>query len=538
MKYEPNAYLSTLQSLTPREIDCFTIALGQKTGTTFPIDINNQKVYTLYDTGASCSLINYSMYESLRTDLDKGYMPQVRSSTGEDMGALGQVTYTFKINGTPFTQSFVVCRNMNRHMILRTDFTATNFVGVIWTCEGTRKLMHSNGKIIMELHDTTAGIPLAMAYLVKIEPGGHSTFPLECNSKLEDQMDIRVNAGFHDRNPNVYIPPSCINNPGNEFRPQFIQLTIFNLSKVDHLYISRDTVVAFADKPAVDVYHVEIASDEKIKEHLAKPRNWVPLPEIPSNTTFICSPADVLGDCKVHLQDKEISVDVHQKFEELCEEYGEVFSKHNEDIGRTKLVKMDIDTGDSPPVSSRIYTLPLKHYEWVQREIESLEWAGVIKKSMSNWASPIVSVPKNSAPREPPKRRLCIDFRKVNELQQEVLVEGKKRGQISLHPLPKIDEMYAKLKGAKVFSKIDLRSGYYHIALGKDSRAKTAFVLPFGKYEFLMVPFGLGLAPAYCQLLMNQVLEGLPFAMTYLDDIIIFSNNEEEHLLHPESFIS
>ena len=113
-------------------------------------------------------------------------------------------------------------------------------------------------------------------------------------------------------------------------------------------------------------------------------------------------------------------------------------------------------------------------------------------------------------------------------------MEGKKRGQISLHPLPKIDEMYAKLKGAKVFSTIDLRSGYYHITLGKDSRAKTPFVMPFGKYEFLMVPFCLAQAPAYFQLLMNQVLEGLPFVMTYLDDIIIFSNNEEEHLLQLE----
>ena len=227
-------------------------------------------------------------------------------------------------------------------------------------------------------------------------------------------------------------------------------------------------------------------------------------------------------------------MDVHQRFEELCKEYGEAFSKHNEDISRTKLVKMDIDTGDSPPVSSRPYTLPMKHYEWVQREIESLEWAGVIKKSMSNWASPIVVVPKKSAPGEPLKRRLCIDFRKVNELQQEVLAEGKKRGQILLHPLPKIDEMYAKLKGMKVFSTIDLRSGYYHIVLGKDSRVKTAFVMPFGKYKFLMVPFGLAQAPAYFQLLMNPVLEGLSFAMTYLDDIIIFSNSEEEHLLHLE----
>ena len=152
----------------------------------------------------------------------------------------------------------------------------------------------------------------------------------------------------------------------------------FKSNKVDYLYIGRDTVVAFADEPAVNVYQVDIATDEKIKEHLAKLRNWVPqchetLLEIPSTTDFICSPADVPDHNKVHLQDKEISADVHQRFEELCEEYGEAFFKHNEDIGRTKLVKMNIDTGDSPPVSLRPYTLPLKHYEWVQKEIESLE---------------------------------------------------------------------------------------------------------------------------------------------------------------------
>ena len=99
-----------------------------------------------------------------------------------------------------------------------------------------------------------------------------------------------------------------------------------------------------------------------------------------------------------------------------------------------------------------------------KRKIESLECAGIITKSMSPWASPIVIVPKKSAPREPPKRRLCVDFRKVNALQQQVITEGKSKGQISIHPLPKIDEMYAKLKGTKVFSTIDLRSGYYHVA--------------------------------------------------------------------------
>ena len=267
------------------------------------------------------------------------------------------------------------------------------------------------------------------------------------------------------------------------------------------------------------------------------PQRHKTLPEIPHDTAFLCSPADVPGPRKVQLQDKDITTDIRQKFEELCDEYGEAFSKNNEDIGRTKLVKMDIDTGDSPPVSSRPYTLPLKHYEWVQREIESLKHAGVITKSMSKWVSPII-IPKKSAPGEPLKRRLCVDFRKVNELQQEVITAGKTKGQISIHPLPKINEMYVKLKGAKVFSTIDLRSDYHHIALGQSSGAKTTFVTPSGKYEFLMVPFGLAQAPAYFQLLMNKVLKGLKFTMTYLDDIIIFSQDELQHLEHLEIVFS
>ena len=269
---------------------------------------------------------------------------------------------------------------------------------------------------------------MVLGHSVKIRPGGHLAVPLECTRPVTDSMDIRMDIGFHHRNPNVYIPPSFVNNPNNKYNPKYIPLTIFNLSKVDHLYIGRDTVIAFADVPEFETYNVEIASEDKIKEHLAKPRNWVPqrhetLPEIPSDTAFICSPADVPGHRKVHLQDKDTSSDVRQMFEELCDEYGQAFSKHNEDIGRTKLVKMDVDTGDSPPVSSRPYTLPLKHYEWVQKEIESLECAGIITKSMSLWASPIVVVPKKLSPRNPRRE----DYVLISEKSTNYKTEGKSK---------------------------------------------------------------------------------------------------------------
>ena len=131
---------------------------------------------------------------------------------------------------------------------------------------------------------------------------------------------------------------------------------------------------------------------------------------------------------------------------------------------------------------------------------------------------------------------MCVDFRKINDLQPQVRrVDSATSGNISLVPLPKIDKMYAALHGAKIFTTLDLRSGYYHINLNEESKAKTAFVTPFGKYEFNSVPFGLAQAPAYFQQLISMVLQDCrDFAMAYLDDIIIFSRTPEEHLKHIE----
>ena len=113
------------------------------------------------------------------------------------------------------------------------------------------------------------------------------------------------------------------------------------------------------------------------------------------------------------------------------------------------------------------------------------------------------------------------------------------KGCISLVPLPKIDKLYAKLQGYKIFSTLDLCSGYYHIGLSDSAKPKTAFVVScMGKYEFNRVPFGLAQAPAYFQRLINKVLTDCNFAMGYLDDIIIFSKTEEEHLQYLEEIFN
>ena len=244
---------------------------------------------------------------------------------------------------------------------------------------------------------------------------------------------------------------------------------------------------------------------------------------------FLKSPAEAPVHRIVLLEDKNISPKTQEAFNELCKKYDDIISKNSGDIGNTMLVEMDIDTGNHPPIASKPYTLPLKHYEWVHREKETLDKAGIIERSISPWASPVVIVPKKSAPR----RRMCVDYRRINKLQPEVTKADGRKGCISLIPLQKIDKLYAKLKGYKVFSSLDLRSGYYHIGLTDSAKPKSAFVLSsLGKYQFNRVPFGLAQAPAYFQKLINDVLKGCNFAMGYLDDIIMYSRSDKEHLQH------
>ena len=133
-----------------------------------------------------------------------------------------------------------------------------------------------------------------------------------------------------------------------------------------------------------------------------------------------------------------------------------------------------------------------------------------------------------------------MDYRILNSLLPRVdKAHSKAKGVLTSVPIPKIDEIYAKLEGSTIYSSFDMRSGYYHLELTPESQAKSAFVVGGsrgGKWEFKRCPFGLTQAPTYFQLLVSKVIEGLPFAFGYLDDILVFSTNVEEHLKHIREF--
>ena len=177
---------------------------------------------------------------------------------------------------------------------------------------------------------------------------------------------------------------------------------------------------------------------------------------------------------------------------------------------------MTIDTGTSDPVSQKPYPIAMKHYQWVKDEIEKLLAAKVIHTSCSSWSAPIIVVPKGNG-----GKNLVIDYRALNKVTRKFT-----------WPMPKVEDICSKLNGATYFTTLDLRAGYHHIPLVKPSIPKTAFNSPFGKFEYVKVPFGLAQAPAYFQELMTGILKDFPFAIAYLHDIIIFSRTPQEHLSH------
>ncbi|KAL0420226.1 UNVERIFIED_CONTAM: Retrovirus-related Pol polyprotein from transposon [Sesamum latifolium] len=153
-----------------------------------------------------------------------------------------------------------------------------------------------------------------------------------------------------------------------------------------------------------------------------------------------------------------------------------------------------------------------------KKQIEELLKKGFIRPSTSPWGAPVLFVKKKDG-----SMRLCVDYRQLNR----VTVKNK-------YPLPRIDDLLDQLKGAITFSKIDLRSGYWHFRIAEKDILKTAFCTRYGDYEFLVMPFGLTNAPATFMALMNSTFHEYlnQFVIIFIHEILVYSRSMEEHEQH------
>ncbi|GJT24781.1 putative reverse transcriptase domain-containing protein [Tanacetum coccineum] len=200
-------------------------------------------------------------------------------------------------------------------------------------------------------------------------------------------------------------------------------------------------------------------------------------------------------------------------------DFPEVFLEDLLRLPPTRQVKFQIDlVPGAAPVAPAPYRLAPTELQELSTQLQELSDKGFLRPSPSPWGASVLFFKKKDG-----SFRMCIDYRELNKLTVK-----------NRYPLPRIDDLFDQLQGSRVYSKIDLRSGYHQLRVREEDIPKTAFRTRYGHYEFQVMPFGLTNAPAVFMDLMNRVCKPYldKFVIVFIDDILIYSKSEEEHAEH------
>ncbi|GJT74255.1 putative reverse transcriptase domain-containing protein [Tanacetum coccineum] len=203
----------------------------------------------------------------------------------------------------------------------------------------------------------------------------------------------------------------------------------------------------------------------------------------------------------------------------VVKEFLDVFPEDLPGLPPVRQVEFQIDLiPGAAPVARTPYRLAPSEMQELSNQLQELADRGFIRPSTSPWGAPVLFVKKKDG-----SFRMCIDYRELNKLTIK-----------NRYPLPRIDDLFNQLQGSSVYSKIDLRSGYHQLRVRDEDIPKTAFRTRYGHYEFQVMPFGLTNAPAVFMDLMNRVCKPYldKFVIVFIDDILIYSRNKEEHANH------
>ncbi|GJW02028.1 reverse transcriptase domain-containing protein [Tanacetum coccineum] len=223
-----------------------------------------------------------------------------------------------------------------------------------------------------------------------------------------------------------------------------------------------------------------------------------------------------------HVTTKEIEDKSEEKRLEdvpIVQNFPEVFPEDLPGLPPTRQVEFQIDlVPGAAPVARAPYRLAPSEMKELSEQLKELSDKGFIRPSSSPWGAPVLFVKKKDG-----SFRMCIDYRELNKLTVK-----------NRYPLPRIDDLFDQLQGSSVYSKIDLRSGYHQLRVREEDIPKTAFRTRYGHYEFQVMPFGLTNAPAVFMDLMNRVCKPYldKFVIVFIDDILIYSKNKQEHEEH------
>ena len=469
------------------------------------VKLGDKRTYALVDSGADISLISKETFDKIpRKNIfefsTEDCIP-LHSVSGHKLENFGTVVLQVKMAKFDKLYKFQIVEGMKNQCILGNDFLSEFEAQLDF---GQKTLSVEGNVIPLRPQKLTCSSVTSL-----VRTSQKVTIPAQSYAEL---------SAFINREQ--LIDQECVVQPLNNIPILGDEPLLQVVSSVSKVNSNREVSVVIMNTSCRN-YTIPSRSVIGLAEILEEPDVCI---STASDCTESISPTEGSTGTRQKADLTHVSEYQRQKLEELLEQNGDLFAKSDCDLGTTDLVKVKIDTGDHPPIKQNPYRLPFSQRKVVEEQIDEMLKAGIIEPSRSPWASPIVMVKKKDG-----TQRFCVDLRKVNKVAKSYS-----------HPLPRIDDLLASLGGSQYFTCLDLKSGYWQIAMDEESKEKTAFTCFLGLNQFRVMPFGLNCAPSYFSELMNKVLSGIQhkFTLAYLDDIIIYSKTFDEHIEHIKAVFS
>ncbi len=462
-------------------------AVNLKLPTSVNVSVGGCEFAALLDGGSATTLMRASFARSKRlkwTPLNTTKKQWVGADGGK-LNVVGSCQTEVTIGNTKMKMNSYVVENIIHNLVIGTHFMLANKCIVNYM---DKTLRIGNDRIAIEVEDADM-VCSAVAITIPAKSEIRASFKSESKNGVV-MLESRRNRVFNIREG------LCKTDENGLFDMVLLNGTDYPVS------IKQGDSICSAISCEV-LGELDASAIEKVDENK-------------SNSTNGWEPGEEANIDTVHLRPDEVMA-----IKKVLNNHAAAFSRNDLDIGRTE-IEHHIELSNSQPFKSRAYRIPTSQVKIVDEHVNEMLSSGVIRPSSSNYSSPIVLVKKADG-----SIRFCVDYRKLNALTLK-----------DHYPVPLIEERIASVIGSTVFSDLDLTSGYWQFALTESSQKLTAFICHLGLFEFIRMPFGLCNAGATFQREMERLLNGLKFAIAYIDDILVHSATVEDHLKHLDEVLS
>lgn len=497
-----NAEMLRSESFTPRTAEIFaaeTLETANINPTSTPIKLVIKTdrfgdIQAMFDSGASLNIVDA---EWARINL-KNHVRNTKDfycTTANGKIVIRQFVRVRCANqygsGSFFARFYLLQNSPHRHIMSR---------GMFWRLG--YKIMRPDGRFIVESQNEQMAPDLydnlfkTMDYPVKTE-----TLLVERSQCADDTDFLRYLSQKNDE----WRPQDPLQQFEERLESTVIPPTPWTVTKNNEVLYTLDAQTGAR-------WHARQNAEEARRALPSLDTSTQPLERVGLSKQQILEEAKLVHG-KIH------SRKVKQEFYDLLVADGKMYAAHMADIGVIPGIEFEIKLKpDAQPFHSRPYPHSREKAIDSRRQIQELLAGRFVRVSESSWASPYTMVPKPT--RKGKKEwRMAVDYRGLNS-----------RTVKNRYPIPSMRDLYAKLRGGRVFSCLDLRSGYHHIAIKKEDQHKTAFITEYGLFEWTRMSFGFSNAPSVFQRAMDMVFGDMQEVLIYLDDIVISTATEEDHI--------